>query len=863
MFLVRIPTIMIDFEKLFQEEFMASRILKFLAVIILLIFVVFAGAYIYMSSCGKPMYNGEVVVTPEELGAEVTVYRDENGIPHVEAKTEKDAYFAVGYIHAQERLFQMQTFRLYSQGRLSELTGEGGKDGSDKASTLEKDKFFRVLGFKHLGELGVDALDKESRELLESYTAGVNHYIHTAKSLPPEFLLIGKPDDWKVSDSLTFGRLIAWFLSHNYDREVLRQRIIADQGVERGWELLPRHPSGGPYIIEPSVKKYDPRGKVIETAPLPLPADIFSGEVAAALMKLNNSSDSIFPDDFSETFGSNNWVVDGTRTKSGAPILSNDPHLEHMLPSIFFELHIKTQDGLDAIGVGFPSMPFLTLGHNRNIAWGATTTRADTQDLFVEKVNPENPDQYLHNGEWKDFIKREEVFKIKERKGFREEKIIVRSTIHGPIINDIIHEIGPDAPPVALAWTGQTVSNDVLGFFNLSRAGSASDVKAALSQIGQPIQNWIYADVQGNIGYFASGFYPLRAKGDGTLPVPGWTGEYDWNEFVPYEELPQLDNPSDGMIVTANNNVVPEEDYPYIVSFNYAYYRANRIRQLLTAKEKLTPEDMTEIQHDRHSLQGERIAKYFVNAFNERGDKNNAAAVNAAKILEGWDYSTAADKAGPAVFIYCYKAALELMLNDEVSTEALARELISSQASQGVYDLWIEKGDSPFFDDRNTDGVEDRDAILAKAVEIGAKNISERLGDDPAKWKWGAVHKIPFVHALAEFKLPGTEIKPLSVFFPAYHVESAGSHDTVFLSHFGLYGKDFTPTVGPCFRQVIDMSDIEGARMVIDTGQSGHPKSSHLFDQNNKWLYGDYLPMKLNMDDLKKENSGVLKLIPK
>jgi len=839
---------------------MLAKIIKLaLLAVAALVVVGFIALQIIMG-CGKPNYNGRIMVTSENLGAETAVYRDDFGVAHIVADTERDAFFALGYAHAQDRIFQMFLTRLACQGRLTEVVGDAPTDPGmlGHESLLEQDKFNRVVGFADLGRRGVAYLDPQSLELAEAYAAGVNLYLERTKKLPPEFLLLGvKPEPWTVADSLTIGRLIAWGLSHNMTRELTRIKAVSELGVERGWELVDRYPDYGPYIIDPSVKQYDPRGKTFEKRPMPIDPGFLNARVVTALLDIKHRT-AFGPGIKGFDDASNNWVVSGALSKSGKPILSNDPHLLNMLPSIFYQTRILTKDGVDAIGVTFPGMPFMALGHNRHVAWAATTTRADVQDLFVEQTNPDKPNEYLHMDEWKQFETREEAFKIKEGKKFREEKIIVRKTVHGTVLNDIIKGAGKDAAPIALAWTGYFKSDDIKGFLGLSRAGSADELKASLALIGSPVQNWMYADDTGNIGYFASGLYPIRKKGDGTMPVPGWTGEYDWNGFVPIADLPQLDNPSNNVIISANNAVLPEKDYPFVVSDNYQYYRGLRLKELLSSKDVFTTEDMHKFQMDVYSKQAERLAPVFISAFEAAGDSSDSLASAAVEVLRKWDFECKPENAGPTVFFWAYRIALDLVFKDELS-ESLHTEFLRSQALDTYIDDSFESGASSFFDNINTLEKETRDDILAEALKIAATKLAKRFGPKPDKWTWGKSHIVYFNH-------PFSSVPGMKLFFPSHEQGAYGGRETVF-NAFHFWDKDirndvFNVAAGPAYRMVIDMADIEGAGMIIDTGQGGHSRSRHLFNQNHKWTHGGLIPMNMDIKAVSAMKKGKLTFEP-
>ncbi len=837
---------------------MMSKILKGLIISIFILCISIFAVTEIVTRRGLPEYDGRVEVTGSgTFTSPVTVYRDKYGVAHIAADTEQDAYFALGFIHAQERLFQMDITRMLCAGRLTELIGDAPTDPGafGHTSFLEQDKFNRIIGFREIGRTGAESLDPEAKNILESYSAGVNAYINSTKSLPPEFTFLRrKPEPWTPADTIMLGRFIAWGLSHNMKYEIMRLSAIGELGLERGWELFPRYPSIGPYIIDPSVKKYDPRGKLIPKNPLPVPPGILDGDVALALLR-SDAANRSGPAIAGFEMASNNWVVSGDRSKSGKPILANDPHLIHTLPSVFFETHIVTKDGLDVIGVSFPGMPFITLGHNRNIAWAATTTRADVQDLFAEKVNPKNRNEYYHVDGWRPFKKRTEVFKIKTGKGFREERVTVRKSIHGVIVNDILKEAGKGSMPLALCWTGYIKTRDMNGFLSLARARDASEVKAALALIGSPVQNWMFADNKGNIGYFASGFYPVRARGDGTLPVPGWTGDYDWRGFIPVKEIPQLDNPSNGVIISANNAVLPEEDYPYTVSFTYERYRALRLKELLASKIKFTPADFEKFQHDTFSKQGERIAPLFVEAFDSAGDKKDKLAVIAADIIGKWDFRNEPDSIGATVFHSAYKAALELTFKDDLS-ERLYSDFMQLSDLENMTDPAFETGNSSFLDNKNTPRTETRDSILAEAVKIAAHRLADQFGNNPSSWKWGKIHTVTFGHPFGGLKI----LRPI---FPVHEIPAFGSRFTVFNGFFLWGDEKFHVVGGPAYRSIVDMADIPGASMILDTGQSGHPRAPHFFDQNTKWLRGGMIPMNMDIEKIKKHNKGVLVLEPK
>ncbi|MEW5947135.1 MAG: penicillin acylase family protein [bacterium] len=821
--------------------------------------IVLLGAlYFYVNgllSSGVPVIEGTVRLPG--LKENVRVLRDRYGIPHIFARDEEDAYYALGFVHAQDRLWEMETIRRAAEGRLSELFGNQQRKApyAEWNTLLDHDRFCRVIGFWDMGKRYAGRVKEPARTLMKKYTEGVNAWTERNRgNLPPEFRIVSHvPEPWSAADIIALARYVAWGLSSNLDAELLRYEAVSRFGAERGWELLPRHKdSPGPWIIPPSEKKYDPRGKTIEKNPVPIPPELISPNLFSAILDMNRPPP---PPGFGVLpAASNNWVVAGARSASGAPILCNDPHLPHMLPSIFYLAHLKTDDGVDVAGVTFPGAPFVVLGHNRRAAWAATTTLADVQDLFIEKTDAAHPGRYLYKGKWENFGIRKETIFVKTKKGKNAIVLNVRNSRHGPILNDMLPEHYSRTPPIALRWAGHDPSEEYFTFLKLSRARDINDVRKALLHAGTPIQNWLFADADGGIGFFPAGKVPVRKKGDGTFPVPGWTGEYDWAGFIPYDELPQLYNPSQGFIITANNQVVPEEDYPYVFSFRYMMYRAQRIQALIESKDKLTVDDMKKFQMDNHSLQGERLRDRYVEAYEKRGDRGSLLLRRAVEKLKEWNLKTDAGSAGAAVFFRAYYETITRTLADELSPEMLGN-FTRSWTSDSVFDGRVETGEFSFFDDVRTAEKESSDDVLAAALGAAAEWLAGRFGNDVDKWEWGGYHRLESVHAFSG-------IPVLSFFFGQPGIPLQGSRNTVDAEDFAWADDTLLAYVGAAMRQVIDMAHPERAAVIIDSGQSGHLKSPHYRDHLRMWLKGEYVPMWMNEDDVRGNLEGELRLVP-
>ena len=523
------------------------RLLKPLALalggLLLVALLAAGGGYLWLRR-SLPQTTGEL--RAPGLAAPVRVVRDRDGVPHITAESEADALFALGFVHAQDRLWQMEFQRRIGQGRLSELFGP---------ATLSTDRFLRTLGVYRAAQSAFEALAPDTRALLEAYAAGVNASIEaSAGSLPVEFVILGaEPEPWRPEDSLVWAKMMAWDLGGNWSEELLRASLEAQFGPEAAAELMPPSAADDPLIL--------PDGGLGAAAAAPrdlaaqrdegAPAAAAPGEarVYAELLAIGRELQAL---GFGgEHVGSNNWVVAGSRTASGKPLLANDPHLGARIPSIWYLAHISG-GSIDAVGATLPGLPGIVIGHNAHIAWGVTNTNPDVQDLFIERINQRN--EVLYRGQWEPMTIIPERIRVK---GEDDVELFVRVTRHGPLISDLIDGTGQ---PLAFRWTALDPEDGTLeAFLKVNRARNWDEFTAALRGYQAPMQNFVYADVEGNIGYYAPGALPVRARGDGTAPVEGWSGDYDWVGYAPFEALPHDYNPERGYIVTANNQVVPED----------------------------------------------------------------------------------------------------------------------------------------------------------------------------------------------------------------------------------------------------------------------------------------------------------------
>src|SRR5436309_3712006 len=580
------------------------------------------GAYYLLMRRPLPKKSGKLTLQGLHEGVEVLT--DRYGVPHIYAQNEEDLYFAQGYIHAQERLWQMELNRRTASGRLSEIFGK---------IAVETDRFSRRLGMHRAPAAEVPRLSEHSKRILDAYAHGVNAYIeHNKNKLPIEYSLLRfKPTTWQIMDSILWAKMMGWNLCGNWETEIIRARIVVTLGAKRAAKLEAGYDPKHPLIIPPGVEY---RG-----------VNLGMLEQYEQLKQLSG---------FGIMGASNNWVVDGTMTTTGMPILCNDPHLGQAAPSIWYECHLVAGD-IDVTGVSFPGTPGIIIGHNQYIAWGVTNAISDVEDLYIEKFNPNNPYQYEYMGKWEDAqVVREEIKVKGSRSPVIEE---VRITRHGPILTSMPHPLQNDKVskngnaaseavelPLALRWTGLEKHSIISAVQKLNLATNWEEFRNALRDWDQPPQNVVYADIQGNIGYVMAGAIPLRAKGQALLPSPGWTGEYEWTGYIPFEELPQTFNPETHFIATANNRVV-DDSYPHYITHEWLNgYRAQRIRDLLTSKGKLALSDMATIQADQYSLPATEIVPHILKL---KGDSELETA--ALAVLRSWNYILAPDSISSAI----------------------------------------------------------------------------------------------------------------------------------------------------------------------------------------------------------------------
>jgi penicillin amidase len=744
-------------------------------------------------SLSLPKTRGTTTITG--LDGQVEIVRDAAGVPHIFASTDHDAFFAQGYVHAQDRMFQMEFQRRTGAGRLSEMLGK---------ATLDTDKFLRTVGFYRAARSAFDALNPQSKAALEAYTAGINAWLAENQMLPLEFEILGvQPEPWTVYDSLVWSKMMMWDLGGNWDAELLRARLLPAVGAKRAAALLPGYPPNAPAILA-----------------------ALDDSTSSALLRLDDGLQSMLHLG-SINAGSNSWVVAGSRTASGKPMLANDPHLGSQIPAIWYLVELQG-DKLHVTGASLPGIPGVIIGHNDNIAWGLTNLGPDVQDLFIERLNPDNPNQYEVDGKFVDLTIVEEVIRVKDVD--EPLQYAARSTRHGPLISDVVGSAGQ---PLALRWTALDPADTTLNaFLGAAYASTWDQFRAALKDFVAPSQNIVFADNLGNIGYFGPGRIPIRAQGDGSVPVPGWDSKYEWTGYIPFDDLPQRYNPAAGFIVTANNRVVGD-DYPYFIANDWAPpYRAQRITELLLQLsgdgDKLTIDDMARIQGDQRSAQARELLPFLQAVQPELPREEQALAQ-----LQAWDGTLAVDSVPATIYQAWFYQIGRVLFEDELRGDLYEQ---FAKRKHPVY-LATVLGDprSTWCDNVLSVPREDCAAAEHEALERALDQLEELAGSNMSNWQWGQLHQTQFPHK------PFSEVALLK---PLFHRQIANGGDSFTVNEAGYsFNKPFLQNHLASYRQLIDLADPAADRFINTTGQSGNVLSAHYADLIARHQAVEYLPM--------------------
>jgi len=831
---------------------MARRLTKVLATLAVILAVAAGAAYHYLRR-SLPVVSGTTTVTG--IRSTVDIVRDADAIPHVFAANKLDALFGLGYVHAQDRLWQMEFQRRIGFGRLSEIFG---------SATIPQDRFLRTVGFGRAAKAAWERMPEWAREQVNAYTAGVNAFIgsHHGATLPPEFSLLRfEPEPFTGADVTVWVKMMAWDLSANYSFELLRDDLARAVGEPRMNQLMPAYAVNGLSITGEQHAGADEWNGASRSSSSRQTVRSGDGRSAAAFARALSQGDAVVADlllgnSRFEALGSNNWVIDGTMSATGKPLLANDPHLSSKAPSTWYLAHVTGGD-FEMIGATLPGAPAVAIGRNRFIAWGETNVAADVEDLYRERLN-ESGSAAEYRGVWEPLRTIRETIVVK---GGSPIELDVRLTRHGPIVSDAINAINAEstkspkpAPlaPLAFRWTALDDDDTTLqSFLQLNEARNWEQFTAALRDFVVPSQNFVFADVEGHIGYYAPGHVPVRASGDGSRPADGWSGEAEWTGWVPFDDLPHLYDPPQHFIVTANHRPAPAA-YGYNLGLEWTEpYRAERIVELLRQKQTFTVDDFAKIQADTRSSHAAALLPLLLRV----ARPHNATDRRAIDILKNWDLNASADSAGAAIFSAWFHHLADAIAGDELGPLALDayagrftflnRFLMNTLASPS----------SPWCDDvSTTTSVETCEDAVTGALRAGVGELERTLGSDIDHWRWDGVHRAMFPHQ-------GLDAVPALRPLFSRSVANGGDWSTV---NVGPVAADhlYEQRSIAGYRQIVDLSAANDSRFLDAVGESGHFLSKHYDDFLRDWQQVRHRAMRMDRAAVDNGALGTLRLTP-
>lgn len=799
--------------------------------------------------------NASQTLRLKNLNSKAAVYFDSEGIPHIEASNLADLCRAVGFVQARYRGFQLDLLRKFAAGRLSELLGN---QEALNSSTVEFDLAMRGWGFEKKTDTALAGLPPRDRTILAAFSDGVNQGMRRYPSI--EHRLLGTtPQPWTHQDTLLVGLLQAWSITHNWEQEALRFAMALELGAKKARELFPLDPfydygtlknSRGkanklPAAAAPEALRFldeiarknqaDTRGSHIRGSPIRARSHAAFGDLSQIRPAASNA-----------------WVVDGELGASGKPILHNDMHLTHSLPSLIFLQHIK-MPGLNAAGASMPGLPFLISGYNGKVAWGVTSASADVVDLVIEKEDADRPGFVLNQG--RDCALKAERVLIKVKDG-EDRNFTLRRTCNGPLLNDMYPGLLPEnAPMLAVRYRLPRVEQSMGSLLRANRAGDVFQLRAALMKVPSPVQNIMAADHEGNIAFFSTGSVPKRKGHRGVFPIPGWLEKYEWRGWRGPDEMPRGFNPESGYFANANNYTGGPFQTPDVFHIDAApSHRFDRITERIEALPVKDQESLRSIQKDNFLVRAQKLLPHWLPALKDLA--HNPLEKKALSVLRRWDFSSDANSAGNAIFMALYRHLSAGALESKLSP-ALVHAFFKQRYSSVVADTWMIKEKHPAWDDPATARTETRADALRKAFRKSLEELSQKLGDDPAAWAWGRLHYHRPTHAFGN--------KGLLSFFNLKKTPMAGGLDSVWKAHFDMQSPKapYKVVAGPVYRFSIDLGAPQKAGYSSDTGASGWPLSPRYSNQYEKWQKGELISIERDFRKLKKANAArKMELVP-
>jgi penicillin amidase len=760
----------------------------------------------------QPQVSGTITVSG--IQDPVNIVRDVHGIPHIFAQNEPDLFFAMGYAMAQDRLWQMEFYRRVSTGRLAEILGK---------EALDADRHFRTLAAAGRYR----SIPDEVGFLTDAFAAGINAYLERHRDrLPLEFKLLGfQPELWQPDDVSAIYTLINWGLSLGWKVDLTAAEILKKVGQVRFREAF-APPADD---IRPTALEIDP-----------IPTRDFSG-VLASFSRVSRLTG------FTPAPASNNWVISGARSATGKPLLANDTHMPLTNPSLWWEVHLVCPT-IDAAGFAIPGLPGLPLGHNRHVAWGVTNVMVDDVDFYIERLNPHNPLQYRYKDRWEDMRSVREKIRVK---GAAPVDIDIRLTRHGPVVEH--GQLDDSNQVVSARWAVSDLDLPARAAYRLLKAATVSNVVDALKDWEAPGQNFVFADTGGTVGYWCCAAIPIRPRGNGLLPVPGWTGADEWVGYLPFAKRPHVIDPPDGYVASANN-ALTDTTFPHeIGTYWEPIDRISRIRKLITAKPKLSVDDMASIQTDVACPLAAELTPLMLRVMDQRFTAESASPIR--DILAQWDYRMSKQSAAATIYEAAYLNLLENIFKDELGP-ALYRQYIGLTvfAPRALRHI-LRTGRSDWLDDVDTPQTETLADVVEKSLRQALTNLRSRLGEDVERWTWGRLHTLTFHHPLGDRK-------PLDRLFDLGPYPTSGSHLTVNKKQYD-YNRPYSVREGVSQRMIVDLANPAVALHVLPTGESGLIGNAHSSDQIGLYLEGRYHPSWLTRSDIEHHAEGTLALKPR
>ena len=811
-----------------------KKILIGLSLTFIITFIIAGWIFYNMLSSSLPQYSGQI--TSSKIISEIEVYRDSFAVPYIIAQSDEDAAFALGYLHAQERLFTMDLIRRAGEGRLSEILGE---------AAIPFDRMFCTVGIKRNIAKNLSKYDPTVMKILQSYSNGVNKYLKERKgNYAIEFDILGyEPEKWKPIHSLIVIKMMAWELNISWWTDLSFAELIQKLGKEKVLEILPDYPENAPTIITDNFKYLPSINSTL-------------AETDKAFRQMMGWTGT--------HIGSNNWVVNANKSVSGKPIIANDPHLAFSAPGKWYAAVIKS-NSWNAAGVTLPGVPGIVIGKGDNISWVLTNVMNDDADFYAEKLDSSKT-KYFVDGQWQNLKIIKDTIKVKDGK---VQVIKIKETHRGPIISEIhpfkfiYNKDDENIPPISMRWSGNDFSDEILAFYKINKAKNWNEFRDAVKYFGIPGQNFVYADAQGNIGYIMGARIPLRNSNNPTLVFDGTTTENDWKGFVPTQEIPVILNPSENFIASANNKTLKNFKY-HISNLWEPPSRIDRTRELLTFKQKHSANDFKNYQMDQTSPYARIIVPYILKSFDgvKIKDKNLNTSL---ELFEKWNFDLNKYSQTPAIYAVFLKYLLKNIYYDEMGDDLYNRFVFLANVPYRSLLQILEKPNSIWFDDVKTNKRETREEIIRKSLADALTYLEENNGKDLTNWQWGRMHKVTFKHAFSgNFSLLDNYINigPNEVGGDGTTIDNTEYPFAKSIEEYSMFRHDeFDNVLGPSMRFVYDFADPDEFYLILTTGQSGNVMSDNYRDQTPLWLKGNYMKIRTDEASIKNNSKNLLRFV--